>query len=108
MKTTFEKIRLTVNTQKNSLPVNKPIVGSLKVARDIASAKFNEVPRLSDLIPSHSIRLKQKPGYTVSFNPEKNTYRITIGINPNNPEWIDLAADNFDDCLEYLEDFMED
>ena len=103
MTTIFERIRLSVNTQKNALPVGKTIFGSLKIANDMSQARFREEPYPFETILRKSFRLKRGKGYTLSFNPEKNTYRITISVNADNPDW-NTAAVNFTNCWGWMEE----
>ena len=102
MKTIFENIRLTVTTENNALRANKPIIGSLKLSPDFIAANFKEGPFPFETILRKSIRLKRGNGFTVSFNPEKNAYRITIGIDANEPNWSKAVLD-FTRCLDYVE-----
>ena len=102
MKTIFENIRLTVTTENNALRANKPVFGSLKIANDMSNARFREEPCPFETILRKSIRLKRGNGFTVSFNPEKNAYRITIGIDANEPNWSKAVLD-FTRCLDYVE-----
>ena len=103
MTTIFERIRLSVNTQKNALPVGKTIFGSMKIATDLSNARFREEPYPFETILRKSIRLKRGKGYTLSFNPEKNTYRITINVNADKPDW-NTASVNFAGCWDYMEE----
>ena len=103
MRTIFENIRLTVTTEKNVLPVGKTIFGSLKIANDMSNARFREEPYPFETILRKSIRLKHGNGFTVSFNPENNTYRITLSVHADNPDWYLLADDNFECCMDFVE-----
>ena len=102
MRTVFENIRLSVKTQKNALPAGKTIFGSLKIANDMSNARFREEPYPFETILRKSIRLKHGNGFNVSFNPEKKAYRITIGIDANEPNWSKAVLD-FTRCLDYVE-----
>jgi hypothetical protein len=101
MKTIFENIRLTVSTEKKALRVNKPIIGILKLSSGFI-ANFIEGPHPLGTILRKSIRLKHGNGFNVSFNPEKNYYRITIGIDANEPDWGKSVL-RFTRCLSYVE-----
>ena len=103
MRTIFERIRLTVDTQKNALPAGKTLFGSLKFGNNLESARFREEPYPFETILRKSLRLRHGKGYTLSFNPEKNMYRITINVNADNPDW-NTAAVNFANCWECLEE----
>ena len=103
MTTIFEKIRLAVTTEKNMLPVGRTLFGSLKIANNPENARFREEPCPFETILRKSLRLKHGKGYTLSFNPEKNMYRITISVNAANPDW-NTAAVNFARCWDYLEE----
>ncbi len=102
MRTVFENIRLTVTTENNALRANKPIIGSLKISPDFIAANFKEGPFPFEVIERKSIRLKRGNGFNVSFNPEKNAYRITIGIDAREPNWSKAVMD-FARCLDYVE-----
>ena len=103
MTTIFERICLSVKTQKNALPVGKTIFGSLTIENNLAGARFREEPYPFETILRKSLRLKHGKGYTLSFNPEKNMYRITINVNADNPDW-NTAAVNFGNCWDCLEE----
>lgn len=101
MKTIIEGIDLIMETKKNSLPTQSGILGFLKVNSDLTTASFKEECP-SVLFERKSIRLKHGNGFNVSFNPEKNAYRITIGIDANEPNWSKAVLD-FTHCLDYVE-----
>ena len=106
MRTIFERIRLTVDTQKNALPAGKTVFGSLKIANDLAQARFREEPYPFETILRKSIRLKQGRGFHLSFNPEKNTYRITLSVDADKPDW-NTAVVNFTNCWASIEEREE-
>ena len=102
MKSIINGVRLTIESEKNSLPINNGIFGFLKLRHDLSGADFKEeCPTV--LFERKSIRLKQGRGFTVSFNPENNTYRITLSVHSDNPDWFLLADDNFEYCMDYIE-----
>ena len=107
MTTIFERIRLSVMTEKNVLPAGKTLFGSLKIGKDLANARFREEPYPFETILRKSFRLKQGKGYTLSFNPEKNMYRITISVNADTPDWYMVADENFEHCLNFVERRIE-
>ena len=107
MKTIIEGIDLIMKTKKNSLPTQSGILGFLKVNSDLTTASFKE-EWPSALFERKSIRLKQGRGFTVSFNPENNTYRITLSVHADNPDWYLLVDDNFECCMDYIEKRIED
>lgn len=103
MKTTFDNIRLVINTLKNRVPAGRTLVGDFRLAADLSSARFNEMPMPFTAFVSKRLRLRRGHGYHVSFNPEENSYRITLNFNPDDPDWFDFVWQNFDRCMKYVE-----
>lgn len=101
MKSIINGVKLTIESKKNCLPIGKGIFGFLKLRSDLAVAEFHE-ETLSGLFERKSIRLKRGRGYSVSFNPENNTYRITLSVHADDPDWFLLADDNFECCMNYI------
>ena len=106
MKTTICGVKLIVDTKKNILPIGKGIFGFLKLKHDLSSAEFKEETPTC-LYERKSIRLKRGRGFYVSFNPENNTYRITISVNADTPDWYMVADENFEHCLNFVERRIE-
>lgn len=106
MRTIFERIRLTVDTQKNALPAGKTLFGSLKIANDLDQARFREEPYPFETILRKSIRLLRGKGFHLSFNPEKNIYRITLSVDADKPDW-NTAVVNFANCWASIEEREE-
>ena len=106
MKTIIEGIDLIMKTKKNSLPTQSGILGFLKVNSDLTTASFKE-EWPSAVFEKKTIRLKQGPGYSVRFNPEKNLYRICISIDADNPAWM-TVVENFGNCMNFVEKRIED
>ena len=102
MKSTINGVKLTIDSKKNSLPISNGIFGFLKLKHDMTVASFKE-EWPSAIFERKSIRLKQGRGFTVSFNPENNTYRITLSVHADNPDWYLLADDNFECCMDFVE-----
>ena len=102
MKSTIKGVNLTIESKKNRLPIGKGTFGFLKLKHDLTTADFNEEwPSL--LIERKSIRLKRGRGFSVSFNPENNTFRVTLSVRADVPDWYLLADDSFETCMDYLE-----
>lgn len=102
MKSTIHGVKLTIDSKKNILPIGKGIFGFLKLRSDLSVAEFKE-EWPSVLFERKSIRLRHGRGFNVSFNPENNTYRITISINAGTPDWYLVADENFEECINYVE-----
>ena len=102
MKTNFENIQLTLNTEKNALPINNKIFGSLKISEDLTEAEFCEIPFFQTLGKRKTFTMFHRPGYMVSLNTETDKYRIIINVDVNKGGWSLDAEDSFVDCLEYL------
>ena len=101
MKTIYHDITLSVNTKKNAVPNGKTMAGCLSIDEEGMRAKFMEEPFV--LFQRKSITIMHGKGYTLSFNPEKNTYRITLSVDARKPDWASAAA-NFTDCWACLEE----
>ena len=101
MKSTINGVKLTIDSKKNRLPVGNGIFGFLKLKHDLTTASFKE-EWPSAVFEKKTIRLKQGPGYSVRFNPEKNLYRICISIDADNPAWM-TVVENFGNCMNYIE-----
>ena len=101
MKTIYHEITLSVDTKKNAVPNGKVMNGCLSIDEKGTKARFREESFV--LFQRKSITIKQGKGYTLSFNPEKNTYRITLSVDARKPDWNATAA-NFTDCWECLEE----
>ena len=106
MKSTICGVKLTIDSKKNILPIGKGIFGFLKLKHDLSSAEFKE-DWPSVLFERKSIRLRHGRGFNVSFNPENNTYRITISVNADTPDWYLVADENFEHCLNFVERRIE-
>ena len=106
MKTTICGVKLIGASKKNILPIGKGIFGFLKLKHDLSSAEFKEETPTC-LYERKSIRLKHGRGFYVSFNPENNTYRITISVNADTPDWYMVADENFEHCLNFVERRIE-
>ena len=106
MKSTINGVKLTIDSKKNRLPVGNGIFGFLKLRHDLTVASFKE-EWPSAVFEKKTIRLKQGPGYSVRFNPEKNLYRICISIDADNPAWM-TVVENFGNCMDYVEKRIED
>ncbi|MBR5394537.1 MAG: hypothetical protein IK144_05565 [Bacteroidaceae bacterium] len=101
MKSTINGVKLTIESKKNRLPVGNGIFGFLKLKHDLTTASFKE-EWPSAVFEKKTIRLKQGPGYSVRFNPEKNLYRICISIDADNPAWM-TVVENFGNCMNFVE-----
>ena len=101
MKSTINGVKLTIDSKKNRLPVGNGIFGFLKLKHDLTTASFKE-EWPSAVFEKKTIRLKQGPGYSVRFNPEKNLYRICISIDADNPAWM-TVVENFGNCMNFVE-----
>ena len=103
MKSRIEGVTLTIDSKKNSLPINKQIFGSIKLNEDLTNASFVEEAALPfQLGVRRRISLFQRSGYNVSYNTETEKYRISINIDTNVGEWPLDAEDAFSDCMNYL------
>ncbi len=101
MRTVYHEITLSVDTKENAVPGGKTMIGCLSVDEEGMRARFKEESFV--LFQRKSITIKQGKGYTLSFNPEKNTYRITLSVDARKPDWASAAA-NFTDCWACLEE----
>ena len=101
MRTIYHEITLSVDTKKNAVPNGKTMIGCLSIDEEGMSAKFKEESFV--LFQRKSITIKQGKGYTLSFNPEKNTYRITLSVDASKPDWETTTA-NYVNCWECLEE----
>ena len=102
MKTNFENIQLSLVSEKNSLPINTKIFGSIKINEDLTEAEFNEIPSLQLFGPRKTFTMFHRPGYMVSLNAETEKYRIIINVDTSKADWSLQAEDGFVGCLEYL------
>ena len=103
MKSRIEGVTLTIESKKNSLPINKQIFGSIKLNEDLTNASFVEEAALPfQLCVRRRISLFHRSGYNVSYNTETEKYRISINIDTNVGEWPLDAEDAFSDCMNYL------
>lgn len=106
MKSTINSVKLTIDSKKNSLPINNGIFGFLKLRYDLSVANFREEwPQ--EIYEKKTLRLKHGPGFSVRFNPQKNLYRICISIDADNPAWM-TVVENFENCMGYIEKRIED
>ena len=106
MKSTINGVKLTIDSKKNRLPIDNGIFGFLKLRHGLTVASFKE-EWPSVLFVRKSIRLKQGRGFTVSFNPENNTYRVTLSVHADNPDWM-TVIENFGNCMNFVEKRIED
>jgi hypothetical protein len=102
MKTRFENIQLTLVSEKNSLPINNKIFGSIKVNEDLTEAKFDEIPFFQISGKRKTFTMHHHPLGTVSLNTETDKYRIIINVDINKRGWTKDAENSFIDCLMYL------
>ena len=102
MKTNFENIQLSLVSEKNSLPINTKIFGSIKVNEDLTEAEFCEIPFFQCFGARKTFTMFRRPGYGVSLNTETEKYRIIINVDTSKADWSLQAEDGFVDCLEYL------
>ena len=101
MKSRIEGVTLTIDTKKNSLPIEKNIFGCLKLNKDLDAADFNE-EELYILGPRKRIMLFHRRGYNVTFNTETQKYRISVNIDANADDWSLDAEESFYECMNYL------
>lgn len=102
MKTNFENIQLSLNTEKNTLPINNKIFGSIKINEDLTEAEFVEIPFFHCFGNRKTFTMFRRRGYGVSLNTETDKYRIIINVDISKGDWALQAEDGFDSCLEYL------
>ena len=102
MKTNFENIQLSLVSEKNSLPINTKIFGSIKINEDLTEADFDEIPSFQIFGKRKTFTMFRRPGYGVSLNTETEKYRIIINVDTSKADWSLQAEDGFVDCLEYL------
>ena len=103
MKSRIEGVTLTIESKKNSLPIEKRIFGSLKVSEELDEAGFIEEDALPfPLGVKKRVSLFHRPGYNVSYNTETDKYRISVNIDTNSADWSLDAEDGFYECMNYL------
>ena len=102
MKTTFENIQLSLNTERNSLPIDNKIFGSLKINEDLTEADFDEIPSFQIFGKRKTFTMHHHPLGTVSLNTETDKYRIIINVDISKGNWSLDAEDSFIDCIDYL------
>ena len=101
MKSRIEGVTLTIESKKNSLPIEKRIFGSLKLNNRLDAADFVEED-LYILGPRKRIMLFHRRGFNVTFNTETQKYRISVNIDPKDSLWALDAEEAFDSCMNYL------
>ena len=99
MKSRIENIQLTLVTQKNSLPTNRSIIGSIKLSSDLTEAEFNEIPFFGK---RKTFTMFHRQSASVSLNTETDKYRIIINVDVKNKDWPLCVEDSFFDCMNYL------
>ena len=102
MKTIFENIQLTLVSEKNALPTNNKIFGSIKVNEDTTEAEFNEIPFFMLSGKRKTFTMFSRPGYMVSLNTETDKYRIIINVETGKDGWSLEAENGFTECMNYL------
>ena len=103
MKSRIEGVTLTIESKKNSLPIEKRIFGSMKVSEGLTQASFIEEDALPfPLGVRKRINLFHRPGYNVSYNTETGKYRISVNIDAKAADWSLDAEDGFYECMNYL------
>ena len=102
MKTNFENIQLSLVSEKNSLPINTKIFGSIKVNEDLTEAEFCEIPFFQCFGARKTFTMFRRSGCGVSLNTETDKYRISINVDTSKTAWSLQAEDGFVGCLEYL------
>lgn len=102
MKTNFENIQLSLNTEKNTLPINNKIFGSIKINEDLTEAEFVEIPFFHCFGNRKTFTMFRRRGYGVSLNTETDKYRIIINVDISKGDWALDAEDSFVDCIDYL------
>ena len=100
MKTLVKKVDISITTIKNALPQEKPVAGKFQISEDCTAASFVEEDAIVIYGDPKSKRLMRGNGCSVWYNPEKNTYKICVHVNPEvspaRPEWA------FEECMNFI------
>lgn len=104
METIVEGVDISITTIKNELPQQKPVAGKFIISKDCSVAVFKEEENATVIIGERqSKRIMQGKGFNLSFNPEKNIYRITLSVDADKPDW-NTAVVNFTNCWACIEE----
>lgn len=101
MKTTIEKVDISITTKKNSLPTSKAVAGRFRLYEENTKAAFKEEEGASVIYgEAHTKRLMRGKNCSVHWHDEKKKYLIRIYVDPNvspaQPEW------DFEECMNFI------
>ena len=100
MRTLCKGVDISINTKKNALPTKSPVAGRFRIAPSCETASFVEEDAIVIYGDPKSKRLMRGNGCSVWYNPEKNTYKICVHVNPEaspaRPEWA------FEECMNFI------
>ena len=101
MKSSIEGVTLTIESEKNALPIGRSVMGSLRVSNGLDCASFKEVTDTSGG-QRKNFRLYHGRNFAVRFNTESQKYRISITIDTEANLWTDQAENDFQRCMNWL------
>ena len=103
MKTTYEKVELSVTTKKNATPEGKLLAGRLSIHKDAEKAEFTEEDNLRVICgETKSKRLFRGNRCSVWWRPEDKSYLIRVRIKEDNPTGKFDATCDFENCLTFI------
>jgi len=102
MKTTIEKVDISITTKRNALPVSRPVAGKFRLGATLEKASFVEEEDAKVIIGgSNTERIRRGRDCSVYWNPVKEEFRMHLTIG-NNSRSIILAECNFEDCIDFI------
>lgn len=104
MKTTIEKVDISITTKKNSLPTSKAVAGRFRLYEENTKATFVEEESATVIYgESKSRRVLQGKTCSVWWNPEKERYTIRITVAPSKKSSKLMAELDFETCISCIE-----
>lgn len=102
MRTTFEKMDVTVTTKKNALPTSKAVHGRFHLSADFEKASFVEEEGEAVIFGERkSRRVFRGRNCSVHYNPEEDKYIIRVQVLANKRS-LDAAEWDCEECLGFI------
>ncbi len=103
MRTTYERVELSVTTKKNATPNGKLLAGRLNMAENGEKADFTEEDNLTVICgESKSKRLFRGNRCSVWWRQEDKSYLIRVRIKEDSPTGKFDATCDFENCLTFI------
>ena len=102
MKSTIEKVDISITTKRNALPIEKPVAGRFRLSPDCTAASFQEEENATIIFgKGKSKRIMQGQRCAVYWNSEKERFKICISVPPTRAGAV-VAECDFEDCMKAI------